>query len=40
MSIHACAATAAKCPLEPFSDDPGPFGPLQVDVKVTHRIST
>ena len=40
MNIQAYAATAQMGPFEPFSDDPGLLGPLQVDVKVTHCIST
>ncbi len=35
-SIHAYAATSAKGPLEPFSYDPGPLGPEDVEIKVTH----
>ncbi len=34
--IKAYAALRANAPLEPFSYDPGPLGPEEVEVKVTH----
>ena len=34
--IRAHAALSAKGRLEPFEYDPGPIGPHQVDVRVTH----
>ncbi len=34
--IHAYAATSAKGALEPFSFSPGPLGPEEVEIKVTH----
>ena len=36
MKVRAHAALSAKGPLEPFDYDPGPLGPQQVDVRVTH----
>ena len=35
-TIKAFAATRAGAPLEPFSFDPGPLGPEEVEIKVTH----
>jgi len=35
-TIHAYAATSAHGPLEPFSFDPGPLGPDDVEIQVTH----
>ncbi|HEY1050024.1 MAG TPA: NAD(P)-dependent alcohol dehydrogenase [Prosthecobacter sp.] len=35
-TIHAYAATSAKGTLEPFSYDPGPLGPEEVEIKVSH----
>lgn len=35
-SIHAHAAAAAKQPLQPFEYQPGPLGPNEVEVRVTH----
>src|SRR3974390_481035 len=34
--IKAYAASRAKGPLEPFSFDPGPLRPEEVEIKVTH----
>lgn len=34
--FKAYAASRAKGPLEPFSFDPGPLGPEDVEIKVTH----
>jgi uncharacterized zinc-type alcohol dehydrogenase-like protein len=34
--IHAYAAKTAKATLEPFDYNPGPLGPHEVEVKVTH----
>ena len=34
--IHAWAATKAGGPLEPFSYDPGPLGPEEVEIAVEH----
>lgn len=36
MPIHAYAAKAPKSELEPFEYEPGPIGPREVDVKVSH----
>ncbi len=36
MKINAFAATTAKAALEPFSYDPGPLGPQECEVAVTH----
>jgi uncharacterized zinc-type alcohol dehydrogenase-like protein len=36
MPIQAYAAKAPKSRLEPFTYDPGPLGPREVEVKVTH----
>jgi alcohol/geraniol dehydrogenase (NADP+) len=36
MTIHAHAAMAAKKPLEKFEYDPGPLGPDEVEVEITH----
>ena len=36
MKVRAHAALSPKGPLEPFEYDPGPLGPQQVDVRVTH----
>ncbi|HEX4083325.1 MAG TPA: NAD(P)-dependent alcohol dehydrogenase [Chthoniobacteraceae bacterium] len=36
MAINAFAAKAAGARLEPFSYEPGPLGPLDVEVAVTH----
>ncbi len=36
MPISAYAAKAPKARLEPFSYDPGPLGPREVEIKVTH----
>lgn len=35
-SIRAYAATSAKGSLEPFNYNPGPLGPEEVEIKVTH----
>src|SRR6478672_4271076 len=35
-SIRAYAATSAKGILEPFSYDPGPLGPEEVEIAVSH----
>jgi len=35
-TYHAYAATSAKAPLEPFSFDPGPLGPEELEIEVTH----
>jgi len=35
-TYHAYAAQSAKAPLEPFSFDPGPLGPEEVEIKVSH----
>ncbi len=35
-TINAYAATSAKGTLEPFSFDPGPLGPEEVEIKVSH----
>ena len=34
--FNAYAASRAKGPLEPFSFDPGPLGPEEVEIKVSH----
>jgi hypothetical protein len=31
-TYHAYAATSAKAPLEPFSFDPGPLGPEELEI--------
>jgi alcohol/geraniol dehydrogenase (NADP+) len=36
MAIHGFAALKAKSPLEPFSYEPKPLGPSDVEVKITH----
>src|SRR5258705_5538370 len=36
MPIHAYAAKGPKQKLEPFTYDPGPLGPHEVEVRVTH----
>jgi len=36
MAINAYAAKSAKAPLEEFSYEPGPLGPNEVEVAVTH----
>jgi uncharacterized zinc-type alcohol dehydrogenase-like protein len=36
MPVHAYAATAAKQTLEPFTYDPGPLAPHEVEIRVTH----
>ena len=36
MPIHAYAARAAGAPLEPFDYEPGPLGPRDVEVAVSH----
>ena len=36
MSIQAYAAKAPKAALEPFTYEPGPLGPQDVEVKVSH----
>ena len=36
MSVKSYAATAVKGKLEPYSYEPGPLGPDEVEVKVTH----
>lgn len=36
MPIHAYAAPAVGAPLEPFEYDPGPLGPREIEVAVTH----
>jgi alcohol/geraniol dehydrogenase (NADP+) len=36
MKVRAHAALSAKGKLEPFEYEPGPLGPHQVDVRVTH----
>jgi uncharacterized zinc-type alcohol dehydrogenase-like protein len=36
MPIHAYAAPAAGAPLEPFEYEPGPLGPHEIEVAVTH----
>lgn len=35
-TIHAYAATSAKGSLDPFSYEPGPLGPEEVEIKVSH----
>ena len=35
-TFHAFAASAPKAALQPFSFDPGPLGPEEVEVRVTH----
>ena len=35
-TFNAYAATAANGPLKPFSFDPGPLGPEEVEIKVSH----
>ena len=35
-TYQAYAATSAKAPLEPFSFDPGPLGPEELEIEVTH----
>lgn len=35
-TIHAYAATSAKGSLEPYSFDPGPLGPEEVEIRVSH----
>jgi uncharacterized zinc-type alcohol dehydrogenase-like protein len=36
MSVRAYAAKGPKQPLEPFTYEPGPLGPHEVEVRVTH----
>jgi uncharacterized zinc-type alcohol dehydrogenase-like protein len=36
MLVHGYAALSPKAQLEPFEYDPGPLGPHQVDIQVTH----
>jgi len=36
MPIHAYAAKTAKGKLEEFDYEPGPLGPEEVEVRVTH----
>ncbi|MBV8399754.1 MAG: NAD(P)-dependent alcohol dehydrogenase [Acetobacteraceae bacterium] len=36
LTYHAYAAPAAKAPLAPFSFDPGPLGPEEVEIKVAY----
>lgn len=35
-TIHAYAAPAANAPLQPFSYEPGPLGPEEVEIQVSH----
>jgi len=35
-TYHAYAAPSAKAPLEPFTFDPGPLGPEEVEIEVSH----
>jgi alcohol/geraniol dehydrogenase (NADP+) len=35
-TYHAYAAPSAKSPLEPFTFDPGPLGPEEVEIEVSH----
>jgi uncharacterized zinc-type alcohol dehydrogenase-like protein len=36
LTYHAYAAPSAKAPLEPFAFDPGPLGPEEVEIEVSH----
>ena len=36
LTYHAYAAPSAKAPLEPFTFDPGPLGPEEVEIEVSH----
>lgn len=36
MTVHAYAAVVAGGPLQPYEYEPGPLGPNEVDVRVTH----
>ena len=36
LTYHAYAAPWAKAPLEPFAFDPGPLGPEEVEIEVSH----
>ena len=35
-TYHAYAAPSAKAPLEPFTFDPGPLGPEEVEIEVSY----
>jgi len=36
LTYHAYAAPSAKAPLEPFAFYPGPLGPEEVEIEVSH----
>src|ERR1700674_2555301 len=36
LTYHTYAAPSAKAPLEPFAFDPGPLGPEEVEIEVSH----
>jgi hypothetical protein len=38
-TYNAYAAPSAKAPLEPFTFDPGPLGPEEVEIEVSYCAS-